>query len=167
MTMDDAAEDTPSFRELTETILEVHGPGDKEFQSFWSDVYDGLSLRAMPAFWKAMRVRNPSGSVREVVASWGEDELRALYRPLLRVDLDDYALIGAAADHNVHLSKNADGNWKVGMMPNLEPLTVGIARQAETFLSGDRIRMPDGREFKRVMTTAEAREAFGLDPKAG
>lgn len=52
------------------------------------------------------------------------------------------------------------------MMPNLGPLTNESARQAETFLSRDRIRLPDGREFKRVMTTAEARETFGLDPIA-
>ena len=30
-------------------------------------------------------------------------------------------------------------------MPNLEPLTPGIARQAETWLSGDAFRLPDGR----------------------
>jgi hypothetical protein len=82
------------------------------------------------------------------------------------MDRDDYALVKAAADQSVHLSKNASGDWEVGMMPNLEPLTPGTARQAETWLSGDRIRLPDGREFKRVMTTTEAREAFGLEPLA-
>lgn len=81
------------------------------------------------------------------------------------MDRDD-ALIEAAGDQNVHLSKTGDDAWAVGMMPNLEPLTPGNPRQAETLLSGDRIRLPDGREFKRVMSTAEAREAFGLDPLA-
>lgn len=82
------------------------------------------------------------------------------------MDRDDYALVKAATSQSVNLSKNADGDWEVGMMPNLEPLTPATARQAETFLSGGRIRLPDGREFKRVMTTAEARQAFGLDPLA-
>jgi len=39
------------------------------------------------------------------------------------MDRDDYALIKAAADQSVHLSKNADDAWKVGMMPNLDSLT--------------------------------------------
>jgi hypothetical protein len=79
------------------------------------------------------------------------------------MDRDDHTLIQAAADQNVHLTKTGGDAWEVGMMPNLEPLTPGAARQAETWLSGDRIRLPDGREFKRVMTTAEVREALGLD----
>jgi hypothetical protein len=80
------------------------------------------------------------------------------------MDHDDYALIAAAADQNVHLTRTGDDIWEVGMMPNLEPLTPETARQAETWLSGDRIQLPDRREFKGVMTTAEARSVFGLDP---
>jgi hypothetical protein len=79
---------------------------------------------------------------------------------------EDWELFNAATDQNVHLTKTGDDAWEVGMMPKLEPLSIETARQATTFLSGDRIRLPDGREFKRVMTTAEAREAFGLDPLA-
>ncbi len=82
------------------------------------------------------------------------------------MDRDDYALIKAASDQNVHLSKTDDDAWEVGIMPNLEPLTAESARRAETILSGDRIRLPDGREFKRLMITAEARDTFGLDPLA-
>ncbi len=76
-------DETPTFRELTEAILAVHGPGDDAFQSFWSDVYDGRAWRAIPEFWRAMRARNPTGSVDQVVASWREDELRAPYLPLI------------------------------------------------------------------------------------
>jgi hypothetical protein len=79
---------------------------------------------------------------------------------------EDWELFRAATDQDVHLTKTRDDAWEVGMMPNLGLLTNESARQAETFLSGDRIRLPNGREFKRVMTTAEAREAFGLDPIA-
>lgn len=80
------------------------------------------------------------------------------------MDPEDWALLNAATDQNVHLTKTGDDAWEVAMMPNLEPLTNETARHAETFLSGDRIRLPDGREFKRVMTTAEARRQFGLEP---
>lgn len=82
------------------------------------------------------------------------------------MDRDEYALIKAAGDQSVHLTKTGDDSWEVGMMPNLEPLTPETPRHAETFLSGGRIRLPGGREIKRVMTTAEAREAFGLEPLA-
>jgi hypothetical protein len=79
---------------------------------------------------------------------------------------EDWELFNAATDQNVHLTKTGDDVWEVGMVPNLGLLTNGSARHAETFLSGNRIRLPDGREFKRKMTTAEAREGFGLDPIA-
>ena len=81
----------------------------------------------------------------------------------MRMDAEDWLLFNAATDKNVHLTKTGDDAWEVGMMPNLEPLTPEAARRAETLLSGDRMRLPDGREFKRVMTRAEARSAFGLD----
>lgn len=171
--MDRDADDTPTFRELTEAILEVHGPGDREFQWFWSDVYDGRAWRALPEFWKALRARNPTGSVREVVAAWPESEMRALYRPLLwgpemtseeRVTQyrDDGALIEAAATQGVNLHK-VTGGWKVGLTVKPDPLTIENTRQVDTFLSGGRIRLADGREFKRVMTTEEARRVFGLE----
>ena len=80
------------------------------------------------------------------------------------MDRDDYALIAAAADRNVHLSKTGDDAWEVGAMPDLGLFTNESAGQVATFLAGDRIRLPDGREFTRVMTTAEARETFELDP---
>lgn len=48
-------------------------------------------------------------------------------------------------------------------MPNVEPLSAGTAHQAETWLSEGRIRLPTGRELKRVMSTAEARHEFGLE----
>jgi hypothetical protein len=41
------------------------------------------------------------------------------------MDRDDYALVTSAGDQNVHVSKTRNGNWEVGMMPNLEPLTSG------------------------------------------
>jgi hypothetical protein len=80
------------------------------------------------------------------------------------VDLDDLALIEAAAAQNVNLHKNAEGMWEVGAPIRTDPLTPENARQAETFLSGGRIRLPDGRQFPRVMTTEEARKTFGLAP---
>jgi hypothetical protein len=79
---------------------------------------------------------------------------------------DDWILVNLASDRNVHLTKTGADAWEVGMMPNLGLLTKKGIEQIETYRSGDRIRLPDGREFKRVMTTAEAREAFGLDPNA-
>jgi hypothetical protein len=79
------------------------------------------------------------------------------------MDRDDLALVEAADKQGVSLTKTGDDSWSVGMAPNLEPLTPGTARLAETFLADGRIRLPDGREFKRVMTTKEARIAFGLD----
>jgi hypothetical protein len=82
------------------------------------------------------------------------------------MDRDELELTNAAESQEVRLRRTGDDSWEVGMMPNLDPLSIEVTRQAETFLSGDRIRLPDGREFKRVMTTAEAREAFGLEPKA-
>lgn len=77
---------------------------------------------------------------------------------------DDWALQRAAEDHGVHLIKATADTWEVGLMPNLDPLVPGEPRQAETFLSGDRIRLPDGQVYPRSMTTAEARRLFGLEP---
>jgi hypothetical protein len=77
---------------------------------------------------------------------------------------DDLALIEAARAQDVNLHKNDDGNWEVGLSVSMEPVPPGMARRADAFLSGDRIRLADGREFKRVMTPDEARRTFGLDP---
>ena len=79
---------TPTFRELTETILAVHGPGDDAFQWFWSDNHDGRVVGILPDFWAAIRPRSPTGSIRDVVASWREDELRTLYHHFLYGDRD-------------------------------------------------------------------------------
>ena len=76
-------ETTPTFRELTETILAVHGPGDEGFQWFWSDNHDGRVHRILPEFWRVLRARSPNGSVRDVVASWRDGEMRTLYHDLL------------------------------------------------------------------------------------
>ncbi len=80
---------------------------------------------------------------------------------------EDRELFNAATDQDVHLTKTGDDAWEVGILPNLGLLTNESEGQAETLLSGDYIRLPDGREFKRVLTTAEARETFGLHPIAG
>ena len=73
---------------------------------------------------------------------------------------EEWALFNAAADQDVHLTKIGDGRWEVGMTLEAD-LAAHDEQQVETLLSGDRIRLPDGREFKRVMTTEEARRAFG------
>ena len=83
------------------------------------------------------------------------------------MNTNDLELLNAATDQNVHLTKIGDDSWEVGMMPNLEPLTIETARQATTYLSGNRIRLPDGREFTRLMTTTEARREFGLEEVSG
>jgi len=70
----------PTFRELTEAIVSVHGPGSPEFVWFWSDSHDGRATKAIPAFWAIIRERDPKGTVREVVAAWDERELRDLFR---------------------------------------------------------------------------------------
>jgi len=80
---------------------------------------------------------------------------------------EERELLDAATDRHVHLTKTGDDSWEVGMMPDLGLLTNDNERQAEALLSGGGFRLPDGREFKRVMTTAEARAAFGLGPIHG
>lgn len=83
------------------------------------------------------------------------------------MDRDDLAILEAARAQDINLRKTADGMWEVAPLVRVEPLSVETARQADTFLSGDRIRYADGREFKRLMTTAEVREVLGLDQATG
>lgn len=82
------------------------------------------------------------------------------------MDRDELALIEAAAAQDVNIQKNAAGKWEVGLSIRTDPLTVENARRADTFLSGDRIRLANVRELPREMTTEQARREFGLEPLA-
>ena len=78
----------------------------------------------------------------------------------------DDEILQAAAAQDLSLTKTDRGTWSVGLSASLEPLGVR-AKTVDTFLSGGRIRLADGREFKQEMTTEEARIALGLDSEAG
>jgi hypothetical protein len=79
---------------------------------------------------------------------------------------EDWELFNAASDDKVHLTKVGDDEWEVAMWVEDDVVLTGADPGVETILSDGRIRLPDGREFKRVMTTAEARETFRLEPLA-
>jgi hypothetical protein len=78
------------------------------------------------------------------------------------MDREELGYHDAAKRKNLSLHKNDDGTWSLGAPPSTQPLTVR-PEPIETFVSGDRMRMADGQEFKRVMTTAELKEYLGLD----
>src|SRR5450759_4583347 len=72
------------------------------------------------------------------------------------MDLDELRYHRAAMEQKLSLSRNGDGTWSLAAEPNLEPLNPTQARQvAETIISGNRIRLADGRIFPLRMTTEE------------
>jgi hypothetical protein len=73
----------PTYAALIDAIIAVHGSGDKAFNRYWSDVYDGRAWRAFPEFWATLRNRGPNLPIQDVVALWTPEELRALYDRLL------------------------------------------------------------------------------------
>jgi hypothetical protein len=78
------AGETPTFVELMEAIIELHvDRNDPREVFYWSDTYDGRGPRSLPDLWKTLEARAPNGSVREVVAVWDIEEIRAVYRSLL------------------------------------------------------------------------------------
>jgi hypothetical protein len=79
------------------------------------------------------------------------------------MDRDELRYREAAQRKNLSLHKNDEGTWSLGAPVSTEPLTSGGSKPIETFISDDRMRMADGQEFKRVMTTAELKEYLGLD----
>lgn len=79
------------------------------------------------------------------------------------MEREELAIREAARGQDLSVHRDAAGMWSIGLSTATEPLGIE-ARQADTFLSGGRIRLADGREFKREMTTTELRSALGLDP---
>jgi hypothetical protein len=73
----------PTYAELMDTIIAVHGRGNPDFARYWSDVYDGRAWRAFPQFWESLRQRIPGGTVEQVVSGWSPVELKRLYDRLL------------------------------------------------------------------------------------
>jgi hypothetical protein len=78
------------------------------------------------------------------------------------MDRDELRYREAAHRKNLSLHKNEDETWSLGAPTSTEPLTAR-PKPIETFISGDRMRMADGQEFKRVMTTTELKEYLALD----
>jgi hypothetical protein len=79
-------------------------------------------------------------------------------------DRDEVRYHEAAAKQGLSLWRRGDDSWSLGAAPHLEPLQPGRPIEpAATFISDDRIRLADGRTFKREMTTDELRAALGLD----
>jgi hypothetical protein len=73
-----------------------------------------------------------------------------------------------ARRQGVSLHRRGEDSWSIGAPPAIEPLQPGQhIVPSETLLSGDRVRLADGRIFKREMSTAELREALGLDDTEG
>jgi hypothetical protein len=80
------------------------------------------------------------------------------------MDRDELRYHRAAMERKLSLSRNSDGTWSLAAAPNLEPLNPTEVRQAaETIISGERIRLADGRIFPLRMTTEELKGALGLD----
>jgi hypothetical protein len=83
------------------------------------------------------------------------------------MDLEELRFREAATRQGLSLWNNDDGTWSVGAPASLEPLRPGQpVKPSEYLISDDRIRLADGRVFKRRMTTEELREALGLDTNA-
>lgn len=80
------------------------------------------------------------------------------------VDRDEARYHEVATRMGLSVWRRGEDSWSLGKAPNLEPLQPGQPVEvSETFISDDRIRLADGRSFKRAMTTAELRAALGLD----
>jgi hypothetical protein len=80
------------------------------------------------------------------------------------MDLDGLRYHEAATKLGLSLWRHGNDSWSLGPPPATEPLQPGRPVQvSETFISEDRVRLADGRIFKREMTTAELRVALGLE----
>lgn len=73
----------PTYLEIVAAIIAAYGPEDRRWVEWWSDVYDGRAPQIYREFWRTLRLRNPQGSLDQVVADWTPAELQALYRKLL------------------------------------------------------------------------------------
>lgn len=72
----------------------------------------------------------------------------------------------AAARQGLSIHKRGDGSWSVGPAVHAEPLGVGPHEPFETLLADGMVRIPDGRTFKREMTTKELRAFLGIEGEA-
>jgi hypothetical protein len=82
------------------------------------------------------------------------------------MDREELRYHEAATRQGLSLQRRGEDFWSLGPPPSVEPLTPG--RKVEpsmTFISGEQVRLADGRVFKMEMTTAELRAALGLDEK--
>jgi hypothetical protein len=80
------------------------------------------------------------------------------------MDREELSYHEAAARLGLSLSRHDDGTWSVAPFPNTEPLNAASAREPfEAFISGGRVRLPDGRVFPQRMTTEELKPVLGLD----
>jgi hypothetical protein len=77
------------------------------------------------------------------------------------MDDDDVRLVVAAEEHGLSIAQNDDGSWNVGAIPELS--IADSPEPLETILGGGLFQLPDGRVYKRVMTTSELRAELGLE----
>jgi hypothetical protein len=77
------------------------------------------------------------------------------------MDDNDVRLVGAAQAAGLSISPNGDGTWTVGASPELS--IADWIEPSETVLGGGLVQLPDGRVFKRHMTTSELRALLGLE----
>jgi hypothetical protein len=80
------------------------------------------------------------------------------------MDRDELQYHEAATRQGLSLHRSGNDSWSLGPPPSIEPLSP--SRRVEpslTFVSENRVRLADGRIFKRAMTTAELRVALGID----
>jgi hypothetical protein len=80
------------------------------------------------------------------------------------MDREELRYHEAARRQGVSLHRRGEDLWSIGALPTTEPLKPGQpVVPSETLMSGNRVRLADGRIFKREMTTAELRVTLGLD----
>jgi hypothetical protein len=80
------------------------------------------------------------------------------------MDLDELRYHEAARRQGLSLHRRGEDSWSIGGPPAINPLQPGRhIVPSETLISGDRVRLADGRVFRRDMTTAELQEWLGLD----
>ena len=80
------------------------------------------------------------------------------------MDRDEVRYHEAATEQGLSLHQNGEDSWSLGAPLATTPLVPGRPVElSETLISGDRVRLADGRIFNRVMTTAELRQALRLD----
>jgi hypothetical protein len=97
------------------------------------------------------------GIIEDAIGQWPHEGA-------VTVDRDEARYHEVAAGKGLSLWRRDEDLWSLGTAPQLEPLQPGRPIEpSETFISDDRIRLADGRIFKREMTTAELRDALGVD----